>query len=276
MDMQDFDHAKMHSSKTHNASLHTPGTQVPHTPDAQSAGLYDFVGFGELAETTTQLLSLNLHQTAQSGGDQRTDMGAVGKMVLQQAGDYLQKVREGFVLSVRAGQVGNQSELRFLLDRVISDWSQLSRELGLETENQDRNDTGTTQPDAQRSTHAQDAPNEVERVRHQLLAFGMAVIALGQLPRLPSKQVTFPHSYGNPPTYCDIPVPSTPGEMLWRIEELEQMVRRLMSDDLHGLVQRRYGSLRRTYGFFEASAWLTHKESARFGVKKRTTSLLVI
>jgi hypothetical protein len=54
------------------------------------------------------------------------------------------------------------------------------------------------------------------------------------------------------------------------------MVRRLMSDDLHGLVQRRYGSLRRTYGFFEASAWLTHKESVRFGVKKRTTSFLVL
>jgi hypothetical protein len=64
--------------------------------------------------------------------------------------------------------------------------------------------------------------------------------------------------------------------MLWRIEELEQMVQRLMSDDLHGLVQRRYGSLRRTYGFFEASAWLTHKESQRFGVKKRTTSFLAL
>jgi hypothetical protein len=276
MGMQDFDHAKMHNSNPHASNLHTPGTQPTRTPDAQSAGLYDFVGFGELAETTTQLLSLNLHQTAQSGGDQRNDMGAVGKMVLQQAGDYLQKVREGFVLSVRAGQINQHTELRFLLDRVIADWSQLSRELGLDTENKERSDTGTAQPGAQHSAQTQDPTNEVERVRHQLLAFGMAVVALGQLPRLPSKQVTFPHSYGNPPTYCDIPVPSTPGEMLWRIEELEQMVRRLMSDNLHGLVQRRYGSLRRTYGFFEASAWLSHKESARFGVKKRTTSLLVI
>jgi hypothetical protein len=64
--------------------------------------------------------------------------------------------------------------------------------------------------------------------------------------------------------------------MLWRIEELEQMVQRLMSDDLNGLVQRRYGSLRRTYGFFETSAWLSHKETVRFGVKKRATSLLVL
>jgi hypothetical protein len=233
------------------------------------AGLFDFVGFGELAETTTQLLSLNLHQTAQ-GSDQRSDIGMVGKMVLQQAGDYLHKVREGFVLSVRAGQIGHQAELRYLLDRVLSDWSQLSRELGLAEDDVKRDSSQGTVDDAEAMLP------EVERVRHQLLAFGMAVVALGQLPRLPSKQVTFPHSYGNPPTYSDIPVPSTPGEMLWRIEELEQMVRRLMSDDLHGLVQRRYGSLRRTYGFFEASAWLTRKESQRFGVKKRSTSFLVI
>jgi hypothetical protein len=240
-------------------------------PDNESAGLYDFVGFGELAETTTQLLSLNLHQTAQSGAEARNDLGAVGHMVLRQAGDYLHKVREGFMLSVRAGQVVHHAELRFLLDRMISDWSQLSRELGLAEDERTANAEGHV---TSSSTEAQ--ANEVEVVRHQLLAFGMAVVALGQLPRLPSKQVTFPHSYGNPPTYCDIPVPSTPGEMLWRIEELEQMVRRLMSDDLYGLVQRRYGSLRRTYGFFEASAWLSHKESQRFGVKQRSTSLLII
>ena len=242
--------------------------------DNRSNGIYDFVGFGELAETTTQLLSLNLHQTAHTGNDSRNDMDAVGKMVLQQAGDYLHKVREGFMLSVRTGQVAQQAELRFLLDRVISDWSKLSRELGLSDE-VDARDQGAG-PETSPVSQADEVTTEVERVRHQLLAFGMAMIALGQLPRLPSKQVTFPHSYGNPPTYSDIPVPSTPGEMLWRIEELEQMVRRLMSDDLHGLVQHRYGSLRRTYGFFEASAWLTHKESVRFGVKQSSTSLLFL
>jgi hypothetical protein len=241
--------------------------------EGESAGLYDFVGFGELAETTTRLLSLNLHKTAQ-GGDQRNDMDAVGQMVLQQAGDYLHKVREGFILSVRAGQIGHQAELRYLLDRVISDWSQLSRELGLVEANEERDAANAAPTGSNAMPAAGTMPAEIEHVRQQLLAFGMAVVALGQLPRLPSKQVTFPHSYGNPPTYSDIPVPSTPGEMLWRIEELEQMVRRLMSDNLYALVQRRYGSLRRTYGFFEASAWLTHKESARFGVKKRTTSFL--
>jgi hypothetical protein len=256
----------------------------------EHGGLYDFVGFGELAETTTQLLALNLHHTAHSGGERRNEPSQVETMVLQQARDYLHKVREGFVLSVRAGQINDQTELRYLLDRVISDWSQLSHELGLaEVEDTSSNNTSsnntspskagvsstaTSMPTANRRG-AEGVPDKVERVRQQLLAFGMAVVALGQLPRLPSKQITFPHSYSQPPTYSDIPVPSTPGEMLWRIEELEQMVWRLMSDDLHDLVQRRYGSLRRTYGFFETSAWLSHKEAVRFGVKKAERSLLV-
>lgn len=250
------------------SSMGEPGTSHAHdTGISKSTGLYDFVGFGELAETTTQLLSLNLHHTAHTGGEKRNEMGKVEQVVLRQAGDYLHKVREGFILSVRAGQIGHQTELRYLLDRVISDWSQLSSELEL----------AEAESEHTSSSVANDSvPAEVEPVRNQLLAFGMAVVALGQLPRLPSKEITFPHSYSKPPTYSDIPVPSTPGEMLWRIEELEQMVWRLMSDDLNDLVQRRYGSLRRTYGFFEASAWLSHKETERFGVKKRARTLLVL
>lgn len=259
-----------------------PSSNSP-IPDNASAGLYDFVGFGELAETTTQLLSLNLHQTARIGEQHkgvenknldRVGMDQVGKMILNQASDYLQKVREGFMLSVRTKHISNQAELRYLIERVVADWSQLSQELDLA----DTLSSGTPSGGMplQEGISQEAANRDMERVRHQLLAFGMAVIALGQLPRLPSKQVTFPHSYGNPPTYSDIPIPNTPGEMLWRIEELEAMVRRLISDDLNGLVHRRYGSLRRTYGFFEASAWLSHQEASRFGVKKRPTSLLVL
>ena len=228
---------------------------------ADQASLYEFVGIGELAETTTRLLALSLHQTAHSGGEQH-DMGQVEQLVLQQARDYVRKVREGFMLSVRSGQGLPRTELRYLLDRVLSDWSQLSQELGLEDLVGDEADAPSDPEMALK----------VERVRHQLLAFGMAVVALGALPRLPAKQITFPHAYGKPPTYSDIPVPHTPGELLHRIEEMEQMVWRLMSDDLGALVQRRYGPLRRTYGFFEASAWLTRKETSRFGVKSRGAS----
>ena len=227
----------------------------------ETTGMAEFVGIGEVAETTTHLLALNLSYTAHHGsptGSRPKGADRVEQLVLQQARAYLQQVREGFMLSVRAAPSTQVAELRFLLDRVMTDWAQLSHELGLE----EGGESAAFPPE-------EGLPQRVERVRHQLPAFGMAVVALGQLPRLPAQQITFPHSYGQPPTYSDIPVPSTPGEMLWRIEELEQTVWRIMSDDLRDLVQRRYGSLRRTYGFFEASAWIAAKESERFGIKKR-------
>ena len=224
----------------------------------ESAGLYEFVGFGELAETTTHLLALNLHAQAHAASAPRGELGQVEQVVLQQARDYLALVREGFMLSMRSERTLPAVELRYLLERVITDWQALSRELLATDES-----APVVEADGDR----------LERVRHQLLAFGMAVIALGPLPRLPAKQVTFPHNYGNPPTYGDIPVPNSPGEMLWRIEELEQTVWQLMSEDLRALVRRRYGPLRRTYGFFEAGAWLARKEASRFGIKPRRSSL---
>jgi hypothetical protein len=247
-----------------------------------AAGVYEFVGIGELAETTTHLLSLNLHAAKQAGpgrplgpeGSRHSaaTLNRVEALVLQQALDYLHRAREGFVLSVRANQVAQVGELRFLLERVLADWSSLSRELGLEDGPGD--ETHETRPGDDWShdpAHGSglDAEQQVEHVRRQLLAFGMAAIALGSLPRLPSKQITFPHAYSDPPTYADIPAPSTPGEMLFRIEEMEQTVWRMMVDDLQMLVQRRYGPVRRTYGFFEASAWITRREVERFGVKKQ-------
>jgi len=68
--------------------------------------------------------------------------------------------------------------------------------------------------------------------------------------------VSTPNCNSDPPTYADIPSPTTPGAMLSRIDELEQMTWQLMRGDLQGLLNRRYGALRRTYGFFEASAYL--------------------
>lgn len=231
----------------------------------EAAGLYDFVGFGELAETTTHLLALNLQAGAgiKAGGRVETgrdEVGRVEQLVLQQARDYLAQVREGFMLTVRTERITRRGELTYLLERVITDWRGLSREL---LEPGDMSGPQDDAADAER----------LAQVRRQVLAFGMAVIALGQLPRMPAKQVTFPHSYGNPPTYGDIPVPRSPGEMLWRIEELEQIVWRLMSGDLPALLNRCYGPLRRTYGFFEAGAWLSRKEAVRFGVKPVQTPL---
>ncbi|RME62833.1 MAG: hypothetical protein D6790_05675 [Caldilineae bacterium] len=219
--------------------------------------LYDFVAIGELADTTRQLLCLNLEHAVQVHGHTQ-GVDRVAQIVLQQARDYLSRVREGFVLSVRTSDVTSKAELGYLLERVLFDWSQLKKELGL--------------TDESGQLHAHAGMN-IERVRDQLMAFGMAIVALGALPRLPDEEVTFPVSQRQPPTYADIPVPQTPAEILQRIEELEEIIWQLAVSAPAEVVRRRYDPLRRTYGFFESSAWLTRRESRRFGVKTSTQAL---
>jgi hypothetical protein len=230
----------------------------------EASGVYKFASVGELAETVTQLLALGLQDNTELGRSSRPrakrGVEQIEQLILQQARDYLAEVREGFVLSVRTNQLSQRAEVRFLLDQVLLDWNALSRELGLATT-------------AENSPESSDALGPLAQVRQQLLAFGMATIALGQLPKLPAEKVTFPYSYNDPPTYSDIPAPETPGAMLSRIAELEQMIWQLMSGDLQGLLNRRYGALRRTYGFFEVSAHLARRETERFGIKRRSSSL---
>lgn len=230
-----------------------------------SASLHEFARIGEVAETTTQLLSLGLqHQTTFAGKlrEKQRKIDPVEQIVLQQARDLMAQVREGFVLSVRSMQAPSKAELRFLLERVLHDWGTLSEELGIQVGTADGGPAGQS---------GEGQP--VERLRHQLLAFGMAATALGTLPRTPSEEVTFPYSYGKPPTYCDIPAPATPAAMLQRIEELETMLWKLMAADLQELVNHSYGPLRRTYGFFEVSARLANQETHRFGIKRTRVSV---
>lgn len=230
-----------------------------------SANLYEFVRIGEVAETTTHLLSLSLQYKAAIGekSSKRCTIDPVEQMVLQQARDYLSTVKEGFTLSVRTNQTTSAAELRFLIDRVMLDWSALSAELGF-----DDDPSSTNQTDFPSSEQLR-----LESLQTQLLAYGMASVALGHLPRLTAEQITFPYSHSQPPTYADIPTPTTAGEMLWRIEELEQTVWRIMAGELQEVANHRYGSLRRTYGFFETSAILASRQSERFGVKKRTKQI---
>lgn len=213
-------------------------------------GLYDFVAIGELADTTRHFLCLNLEADLRR---ERSGTDRIAHLILQQARDYLGRVREGFVLSVRTGEVSSKAELGYLLERVLYDWDELEAELGLR---EDKSHGGDEDGE----------PHAVRRVQDQLLAFGMAVVALGALPRLPKEEVTFPRSYRNNPSYADIPIPSSPGELLHRIEELEEMVWQVAVTDPDELVRRRYDPLRRTYGFFESSAWLARNESQLFGV----------
>lgn len=228
-----------------------------------AASLYEFVRISEVTATTKQLLALNLQQQTRLGAGQKPSgarsVDAVAHYVLQQARDFIGQVREGFILSARQESVPSAAEMRFLLERVLVDWDSLSEELGL---------------DAQPST---DLPAQerdpLQKVRHQLLAYGMAVAALGYLPRTPCEEVTFPYSFGKPPSYGDIPAPATAAELLHRIEEIEATVWRLMSTEWQELVNHHYGPLRRTYGFFEANTLLASREAGRFGVKKPGSGL---
>lgn len=242
---------------------------------SERADMFKFVGIGELSETLTQFLSLSLlYASDQPGGgsaSHSTGLEKMQQMILQQAKEHLSKVREGFVLSVRTTDVNDRSEIRYLLDRVLLDWDQLSSELGLD-ETEQPAEKSAAELETTQSIDAEDPA--IEHVRHQLLSYSMAAVALGHLPRLPANQITFPRSYSDPPTYSDIAAPDSPGEMLVRIEELEEMIWKIMVNDLGDLVKRQYGPLRRTYGFFEASAWLARREAKRFGIKKQESKIV--
>ena len=88
----------------------------------------------------------------------------------------------------------------------------------------------------------------LERLSGQIVLYQHALIALGILPRLPTNAVTFPHG-----VYADIPIPSTPGETLTRLEELERTIWAASSEPVNAISR---GAVRRTYGFFEATIWL--------------------
>ena len=143
--------------------------------------------------------------------------------------EHLGEVREGFVLSQRISPRAEIGELRRLVQHVLLDWGWLET-MGFST-----------------------APgNQVELVGVQLIAYRHALVALGLLPHLPDQAVTFPQPR---PTYSDVPVPAMPGQTLERIEEIEQV---LYQAGLVPLDELDFEAVRRTYAFFEASAWLVN------------------
>jgi hypothetical protein len=141
--------------------------------------------------------------------------------------EHIGDVREGFVLSQRSSPRTETSELRRLVQHVLLDWGWLET-LGLSTM----------------------AGGQVELVEVQLIAYRHALMALGLLPHLPAQVVTFPQPL---PTYSDVPVPAMPSQTLERIEEIERV---LYQAGLVSLDELDFDAVRRTYAFFEASAWL--------------------
>ncbi len=146
------------------------------------------------------------------------------RAILNRILNNLMQMREGFVLALKTHDVTLASELHDLINYMV-DWSWLS-EVGLRW--------------------ATDEP--LEKLGGQVILYQHAVIAMGILPRLPVSAVTYPHG-----AYGDIPVPSTPGQTLTRLEELEKTIWAASNEPV-GTLSR--GAVRRTYGFFEATTWL--------------------
>lgn len=185
-----------------------------------------FVALGEVAQEARLALARGLLQSDQplSPADQRR---------LSLALEHLSDVHEGFALTLRTTAVRSPSELRDLVRRILIDWSWLA-ELGLSWQG-----------------------GQIELPVSQVLAFAHATVALGILPHLPPELITYPKAKRS---YADIPVPHTPGEVLARIEELEQVVWEAAERPV-GAVKP--DPLRRTYGFFETSAWLVSQHLHR-------------
>lgn len=185
-----------------------------------SGSLMQYLHMGQVAGAVRDVLAAGLIQYERS-------LPASRRQALRQALTHLGDVREGFVISARTSQVASPEELRYLIARVLLDWGWVEA-AGLVLE-----------------------PGEaVEQPELQLVAFAHSCVSLGLLPRMAPHQITYPVGRR---TYADIPVPRTPGEVLERIEELERALTVLELEPLAALEE---STVKRTYGFFETSAWL--------------------
>ncbi len=202
-----------------------------------SQTLADFQAISVVVHQTLETLARRL-QAAERKPSQRESS------IFFAAVDYLSQAREGFFLSLRAGAVPDRAELAYLLRQALGDWEWIG-ELGIDLAE----------------------PTRVEQVRSQLIAFAMAAVAIGMLPRFPPEQATFP-SVGPlvRPGYADIPPPRSPAQWLDRIEEVEQVT---WHAGIEPVVQLETEPLRRTYGFYEVSAWLAEEHLRRFGLLPR-------
>ncbi|MBI3942834.1 MAG: hypothetical protein HY326_07450 [Chloroflexi bacterium] len=195
----------------------------------QDDSLYHFQQVGAVARQTLNILYQGLSAAGRPLPQDHQDR-------LYLTLDHLGNIREGFVISLRTRDVRDASEMRALVRHILQDWSWL-REFGW-------------QPGQ---------AGDIEIPQAQLVAFAHSMIALALLPGLPSSAVTFPLGR---PTYADIPVPRTPGEVLERIEEMENVISEASLEPIARIGRE---SLRRTYGYFEVSAWLVASHLARFG-----------
>jgi hypothetical protein len=195
------------------------------------SGLEDLAGtraalraLAHVVKTTRQTLATVIQEQRQAGRQLSHRPGLLAETL-----QHLENVREGFILSQRTSSSISMAELRALMQHVLLDWAWL-----------------------QTLNLAFSPADEIETPHPQLLYFNHALVALAALPHLPAQAVTFPQKR---PTYADVTAPGLPGELLARIEEIEQVIYQTeaMPDKAPA-----YDPFRRTYAFFEASTWLVN------------------
>jgi hypothetical protein len=167
--------------------------------------------------------------------DQERDGAIVRDVLAREALTHVEAVLDGLVLLARTGQYSRE-ELRALVRRA-----------GIVAPAR----PGT--PDAvaaeQEAAHNRPALRAIDG--RMMLAAGHARVVFSVIPRLPPEAVAWPLRQGAP-SYADIPVPRSEGELLVRAEELARVLWRVAAGD-----ERRDEPLRRTLAFYEAGARLS-------------------
>ena len=167
--------------------------------------------------------------------DQERDGAIVRDVLAREALSHVEAVLDGLVLRARTGQFSSE-ELRALVRRA-----------GIVAPAR----PGT--PDAiaaeHEATHNRPALRAIDG--RMMLAAGHARVVFSLIPQLPAEVVAWPRRH---PTYADIPVPRSQGELIVRAEELARVVWRLAAGD-----QRRDEPLRRTLAFYDAGSRLSYR-----------------
>ena len=165
--------------------------------------------------------------------DEERDGEAVRDLLAREALGHVEAVLDGLMLLARTG--GHSSEeLRMLVRRA-----------GI---------VGPARPGSaeavaaeQEAAHSRPALRAIDG--RTMLAAGHARVVFSVIPQLPPEAVAWPRRH---PTYADIPVPRSEGELMLRAEELARVVWRVAAGD-----ERRDEPLRRTLAFYEAGSRLS-------------------
>jgi len=189
-----------------------------------------FSAFDHLLETCRRTRAA-LHAIV---NDEERDGAAVRDVLAREALDHVDAVLEGVILLARTGGFSSE-ELRGLVRRA-----------------------GILEPPRPGSPDGVAAEHEAAVLRpglraidgRTMLAAGHARVVFSLIPQLPPEAVTWPRR----PTYADIPVPRSDGELMLRAEELARVVWRVATGD-----ERRDEPLRRTLAFYEAGSRLSFR-----------------